>query len=1182
MIVFSDERYTLLQPMEDTPHTRLLRCFDIERSKAVLVRIFRTDNDAEKSLLLTEASAVRKLNHPALATIYDVGTTPDEYPFFSFEDVGGIPLHQAYRVPDVHPFVSQSQLHTQSRETRLIDHIIVPLQPVLSVLAHLHSIRRTARCVSPASLRCMLPAGNVPSATKHDNSKHGDSFPHQTVPLARLALDEWHPTGSITQSTSQPYNAPELHTGRLCDGRVDLYALGVSCYEALTGSSFLEIAAIEASGMVPLLLLNALERYVPALPHYERNILAQWLAGLVEKDRSMRFLSAREAAQFFVDSGLLSSLFLDEVPDAPSVLAPVYPVGADAALSAVANVHMEESELPVLELAAEAGLGKTMVLRSLVRGSAPKTPSFQQGQHWKTTEMVSAAECRDGEIVSSLKRIIENGLPTLLLIDDAEALSEQEREEVRTLLAAAAGKHNGSSGEVNTAKSEAPPSIQQGQHNQHKNPTPKAAHPLHVVAAHRTQLPVLSGKSHSFALARFAPNQLPLMCAEMLGRCAFTSDFYKDIYAVTKGHPLFVEELLRFCVRDGVIVRNNRLWHVVPNGTPLSAPSNPRSQSGSANSDSANQVFSAHERFPASLQFLLADYIRSLSHQAQQLLAVLAANASTHGNSTNGNSTNGKNAPERVPLYELAETLDLSTQAIMRILLPLAFDGYVQFEQATASLAHELYKEAVVATLPELVAHYCGVADEVDNYTDNHHTIHHIPQQVSQQGDSHSAVGRTTYSSQDATNKLTEQPSEKQRSDQHHEPHAPTVFAQVEQSLELPAVLQGRHPSAPPAASTPNSSLSEAVLQTGIFVGTSHAVAQLRRQVILAAQYDVPALLEGPLGSGKEEIAGAIHRLSKRNSLLPNALFQIVVCSDFHAQELERYLFGNGLTGQDNALLSQIQGGTLFIDDIIAAPQSVQAKLARIAQQRVRSQPRASAQSYAQGLPSNAQQHSAGTFARTTWDVRLIIGYDSTSTGLPEQAVQEGRLHPELFFAVSSLRIHAPSLEERRTDIPALATYFYALALSEFGDADHRLTHQLTLPNDALAALQQRRWAGNIIELESLMRRLALSPDSNTMLELLQREVLQSDNAVHNFMMKQPTMLFDSSAPLAHHRELYHSHPNQRDAGEAPILSIDEAQKEHILRALELTQGNKTKAAQMLRIKRTTLLARMKKFGMMP
>jgi transcriptional regulator with AAA-type ATPase domain len=968
MIVFSDVRYANVEILHRTDSSQLLRCVDKERAHSVLMRVFFTSDDAEKSFILTEAAVLRKFQHPALASVYDVGTTTDEYPFFTFEDIGGTPLHS----------LPNGRFHTKEKFAALV-------LPVLSLLARIHEQYRTLLCVKPDTVRL---TGNDKSHVK-------------------VALDQWRPsagipTTSVQEALPTPYAPPALSTGRLVDGRADLYAFGVTLYEVLTGASFSEIASVDSSGMVSHLLVKSLLENAPALGDDFANALGQWLSGLTEADRSMRFASVREAALFLASRGIFPEEAALELPETPAVYAAVHPIGVEAALGAVINSHFEETELPIVELSGEAGIGKTMFLHSLERGriAVEHNSAYLQAKYLSALQKIFEPTTNDelnehSIVLSTLSALIQAQKPSLLLIDDAEHLSNEERSAIREMLA-----------------------------------TQYAGNSVRVVAAHRTQLAVLGGKPQT--LARFTSNQLTTMCGEVLGRCAFTSDVYKDLYAATKGHPLFAEELLRHLVRSRAIVRVKHIWTVQEN-------------------------FAAALKAATTLSALLSWHFKNCSEAAQRLLAMLAV------------------ATAPVPLYELADLLDLSTQSVMKTLLPLTFDGYVRFELAHASIAHEIYREAIEETLSSIIATF--------QQTKSHNT--NTPPSLATNDGDDSAT--TEFSLLEAAN-------------------APIS---LKPSTAAPSVL------VPPSASVPALSLT-----SGIFAGESAAVQRLRRQIELAAQYDIPALIEGQLGTGKEDVAMLIHTLSNRVA----SPLHVVVCTDFSFDELEHYLFGGV-----NNLIAQTQGGTLFLDDISSAPQSVQIKLARMAQAKLR---------------TSSRLQAASTLGAGANDVRILLGCDRHGAGSPEQAMQEGRLYPELFFAASSMRVIAPALEERRDDIPAIAAYFLALTAQEFASAE--LT---PLTDTLMKSLAERRWTGNVMELESVVRRMVLGSN-------------EAEEALHT-----PSIIHNNSVP---------------QSVDNSLLSINEAQKAHILRALELTGGNKTKAAEMLDIKRTTLIARMKKFGMMP
>ncbi len=995
----------------------------------VLMRVFFTSDDAEKSFLLTEAAALRKLAHPALAAVYDVGTTSDEYPFVTFEDVEGTPL------ADV-PLASL-------RMTGVITAVIVD---VCSALAAVHGLRRVLRCLSPQSILVDV-----------------------TTNRTRIALAHWMP--SITSASPLErgrYDAPELTSSRPIDARADMYSFGVLLYETLTGKVFADIAAVEASGMLSHLVVQALTETAPLLP----DAVGQWLCGLVEHERSMRFFSIREALDFLVARQVVVPDAVGTVAETPCILSPVHPVGVDAALGAIANIRIDTEEAPVLEISGEPGLGKTMILHSLQHTANARVIYVDGAQETNIGVQLQQVIVQEAQAALERRHKPEHGESDsliLFVIDDSEFLNEALRDAIKRLLFS-----------ERAARSS-----------------------IRVIAAHRSQLAVFGGKAQSLTLSNLMPPHLPLFCSEMLGRCAFSPEFYKELYSLTKGHPLFLEETLRFLIRNNVLVRMNRVW-----------------------ATDIERFDDIQPSLPLSLTTLIVTNIRAMSEEMQQMLILLVVleTPSVHG----------------IALHLIAEILDISTQAVMRLLLPLMYDGYVRLNHSHATLSHDLYKEALntgigeeaLTQMREMVHRYWAAISEQTANGKEH--LPALSQQIS-------ALG----SSETPQNGMTTAPTTPETRSE--VVPGPVVMPAIKESAQQPQPIPVVEipATAVPSVRFDNDRKSQTPLQTGILSGTSGAVQRLRRQIELAAQYEVPVLLEGGFGSAKEEIASIIHGMSNRAA----QPFHAVVCSDFSEAELDQYLFGsnsqqNSQQNPQKSVIAQTQGGILFIDDIAAAAMPLQAKLARltqIAQMRLRGQNQPT-------MPSTLHNTLHNTNAR------LIIGCGRDGDTSAEQALQAGTFHPELFFAVSSLRVTIPSLNERREDIPVLVGYYREMVAAEFGRSDTLGE----LPSTMLQSLMQQQWTGNVMELESLVRRLVLTQD-------LVPEVTNDE--------RQPILAPPISSNL----------PSRLFANEDdPILSIDDAQKEHILRALEMTSGNKTKAAEMLRIKRTTLIARMKKFGMMP
>lgn len=320
------------------------------------------------------------------------------------------------------------------------------------------------------------------------------------------------------------------------------------------------------------------------------------------------------------------------------------------------------------------------------------------------------------------------------------------------------------------------------------------------------------------------------------------------------------------------------------------------------------------------------------------------------------------------------------------------------------------------------------------------------------------------------------------------------------------------------------------ILAAEYLAGKSAVVRQVREHIHLAVSNDSPVLLEASLGAGKEFVARKIHALSSRR----NAPFYVLHTAGIVSEELEQKLFGAASfieRAQEvrAGVLAECDKGIVYIDDIANVPAQFQAKLAYFLE--------------------HGEVPSGKAGAEHGRDVRIIAGCSMPA----EQALAEGKLEYDVFFQLSINRIALPTLAARREDIPALVEFLMEKYNKKLGKAVEHASPKL------LQKLMQRQWTGGIRELENIVHRLMIREQST---------VLQVDAT----LLTQPVLA------ESRQEKVVQVGGNTVDG----VTTIDGIQKEHILRVLAQTKNNKSKAAQLLGIKRTTLLARMKKFGLMP
>jgi DNA-binding NtrC family response regulator len=313
-------------------------------------------------------------------------------------------------------------------------------------------------------------------------------------------------------------------------------------------------------------------------------------------------------------------------------------------------------------------------------------------------------------------------------------------------------------------------------------------------------------------------------------------------------------------------------------------------------------------------------------------------------------------------------------------------------------------------------------------------------------------------------------------------------------------------------------------------VGQSAPMGEVFDQIRMAADSMATVLIEGESGTGKELVARALHFQSRRSE----GPFVAVSCATLAENLLESELFGHergaftGAVGARAGRAEQADGGTLFLDDADDIPLSAQVKLLRLLQERT-----------VERLGSNRSRKV---------DVRVVV---ATKIDL-RQAVADGTFREDLYYRVSVLPIRLPRLRDRRGDIPLLMEHF----LQRFAERDGRAP--LSVEPDALRQLERYTWPGNVRELENVMERLSLTcAQGSCGCDNLPRELTElSDEESLRCLAAEPPPegldLLDELARLEAH---------------------------YIRWALERTQGNKSKAARLLRLSRTTLADHMTKLG---
>src|SRR5580693_10567195 len=304
-------------------------------------------------------------------------------------------------------------------------------------------------------------------------------------------------------------------------------------------------------------------------------------------------------------------------------------------------------------------------------------------------------------------------------------------------------------------------------------------------------------------------------------------------------------------------------------------------------------------------------------------------------------------------------------------------------------------------------------------------------------------------------------------------------------------------------------------------VGKSPGMLEVFDTVRKVARHYTNVLLVGSTGTGKELVARAIHNISP----VSQQKLAICNCSAMVDTLLESQLFGHvrgsftGATDTRPGLFEYANNGTVFLDEIGETSLPMQAKLLRVIQ--------------------NREIQRVGSPEVRQVNVRLIA---ATNRDLRAE-VLAGRFREDLFYRLSSIQIRVPSLTERLEDIPLLVHYF----LKKYNDVYGKNISGLT--RRAQTVLLQHAWPGNVRELENVIATAAITATGD----------------------------FIDLADLPEH--LQHRGPRTADGDDWRPLSLDEVRKVHIQRVLELCQGNRLRAAQILGIGRTSLYRYLKRDG---
>jgi formate hydrogenlyase transcriptional activator len=308
-------------------------------------------------------------------------------------------------------------------------------------------------------------------------------------------------------------------------------------------------------------------------------------------------------------------------------------------------------------------------------------------------------------------------------------------------------------------------------------------------------------------------------------------------------------------------------------------------------------------------------------------------------------------------------------------------------------------------------------------------------------------------------------------------------------------------------------------------IGNSAALESVLDQLEQVAPTDSTVLIEGETGTGKELIAHAIHNASQRR----RRAFIKLNCAAIPLDLLESELFGHekgaftGAIAQKIGRFEMADKGTLFLDEVGDIPSALQPKLLRVLQEQ--------------------EFERLGSGRTHKVDVRLVA---ATNRNLVKM-VARGQFRSDLYYRLNVFPMLLPALRERREDIPVLVTHFVKMFSRRMGKQVDNI------PPETMAAFQWYLWPGNVRELQNLVERAV---------------ILSRDSVLPNPLHEKQTELM---IPGLHGDRTFHSSMALEDSDRALILET--------LEQAGWIVGGPRGAAGKLGLKRTTLLAKMKRLG---
>jgi two-component system response regulator HydG len=332
------------------------------------------------------------------------------------------------------------------------------------------------------------------------------------------------------------------------------------------------------------------------------------------------------------------------------------------------------------------------------------------------------------------------------------------------------------------------------------------------------------------------------------------------------------------------------------------------------------------------------------------------------------------------------------------------------------------------------------------------------------------------------------------------------------------AVPKAQEASALPAQPEPPLPLNDATSRT--IIGESEPIQRLVEMIQLVAASGATVLIQGESGTGKELVAKTIHALSRRRALP----FVVVECSSLPETLLESELFGHvrgaftGAVADRKGLFEEAEGGTIFLDEIGDTTPAFQARLLRVLQE--------------------GEIKPVGSNQSIKVNVRVISAGNKTL----EELVKAKTFRADLYYRLAVLPLTVPSLRERKEDIPLLVGHFLRWSAQKHGRAPMNVSQEAEL------ALVQHQWPGNVRELENVIERVVVTCE-------------------HSIL--GPEDLFIE----------HKGRQEKNDLNRIGKVARQEAERSQILQALHDAKGDKTRAARLLSISRSSLYNKLRDYN---